>query len=474
MNDQENEAAAVILRPEQTLEPGGWRVMPFVIGQDGLNPKSIFTWNETFERLALGLLANFTQFSLTVFHMDLVGASDVCNIWSGVTSFIPLLGAFISDAYIGRLWTIVFASVFQMMGMLTLTLIPWLPQVHPPPCKVGQQIIAGFSSNEPRIFVHWIGWNKALDSDLYNYSCGVYSRFRELGNWTWHPYDERESNGSFYDPPLQVSIVKKLPLTNKYRFLNKASIVMVLVQIIGDYVVSNKLKKQNACLGNGDYLFHSHGTTGHIYIFSSSKLGPKFKIPAGTIIVILMITVGIWLPIYDRFMVPYMRKITRIEGGITLLQRIGIGIVFSIFSMVLAGPIEKMRRNSAIKNNSPDGTAPITVVCKEPPENMSSVANSLFSCTGAGANYLSLILVNILRKTTGGRGHPDWLTDDINAGRFENFYYVIAALGVLNLFYFLYVARRYHYKTRLVVDDEIKAYSDVHELHDIKYYATCA
>ncbi|CAN4124405.1 unnamed protein product [Withania somnifera] len=109
-------------------KPGGWRAMPYVLG------------NETFERLAsMGLLANFMQFLLTVFHLDLVSATNVLNIWSGVTNFIPLLGAFISDAYIGRFWTIAFASVFEMMGMLTLTLIPWLPQLHPPPCKVGQE-----------------------------------------------------------------------------------------------------------------------------------------------------------------------------------------------------------------------------------------------------------------------------------------------------------------------------------------------
>lgn len=79
----------------------------------------LFAGNETFERLAsIGLIANFMQFLLQVFHLDQVSASNVLNIWSGVTNFIPLIGAFISDVYIGRFWTIASASIFEMMVRL--------------------------------------------------------------------------------------------------------------------------------------------------------------------------------------------------------------------------------------------------------------------------------------------------------------------------------------------------------------------
>ena len=82
-------------------------------------------------------------------------------------------------------------------------------------------------------------------------------------------------------------------------------------------------------------------------------LGPHFQIPAGSTGVISFITIGLWLPFYDRFRVPALRKITKHEGGITLLQRIGIGIVFSILSMVVAGLIERVRRASAMLHLQP-------------------------------------------------------------------------------------------------------------------------
>ncbi|PHT33982.1 Protein NRT1/ PTR FAMILY 2.13 [Capsicum baccatum] len=566
-------------------KPGGWRAMPYVLG------------NETFERLAgMGLLANFMQFLLTVFHLDLVSATNFLNIWSGVTSFIPLLGAFISDAYIGRFWTIAIASIFEMMGMFTLTLIPWLPQLHPPPCKVGQQCKTanksqmgflamglGFLSigsggirpcsipfgvdqfdsttDEGRkgiaSFFNWyyatftmvliiavtlvvyiqdsVSWVIGFGIPtilmfvsliLFFVGTKVYVYVKPEGSIftsivqvfvVTHKKrklklpDERERNGVFYDPPLpEGSIVKKLPLTNKYRSLNKAAIVME-DEINTDGTCSNKWRlcsiqqiEEVKCLlkiipvwSTGIICFTAMAQQGTFTMSQALKmnrhLGPKFQIPAGSLSIISMITVGMWIPIYDRLIVPSLRKVTRIEGGITLLQRIGIGMVFSILSMVVAGLIEKVRRNSAIMHNSPDGIAPITVMWlapqlilmgfaeafniigqiefynKEFPENMSSVANSLFSCTMAGASYLSTLLVNVLHETTGRHGHPDWLTKDINQGRVENYYYLIAVLGVLNLFYFIYIARRYQYKTRLVVDDEVKPYSEVHELHDMKY-----
>lgn len=72
--------------------------------------------NETFERLAaMGLLANFMVYLKKMYHMDQVSATSLMGLWTGVTSFLPLLGAFLSDAYIGRYWTIAIASIFSFL-----------------------------------------------------------------------------------------------------------------------------------------------------------------------------------------------------------------------------------------------------------------------------------------------------------------------------------------------------------------------
>lgn len=57
---------------------------------------------------------------LRVFHMDQVSASNIINIWSGLTNFGPLLGAFISDTYVGRFKTIAFASFASLLVYIIL------------------------------------------------------------------------------------------------------------------------------------------------------------------------------------------------------------------------------------------------------------------------------------------------------------------------------------------------------------------
>lgn len=216
-------------------------------------------------------------------------------------------------------------------------------------------------------------------------------------------------------------------------------------------------------------------------------LGPNFQIPAASISVISMLTIAIFLPIYDRIIVPVLRKFTKREGGITLLQRIGIGIFFSILAMIVAGVIEKKRRTSAIlhPNVEPISVfwlAPQLIIMgfceafniigqlelfnKEFPERMRSIGNALIFCSIAGSSYLSSIVVNVVHHVTGGHGRPDWLTRDINAGRLDYFYYVLAGMGTFNFLYFLYVAYHYRYKGSGRIEDKFD--SDDVELSSMK------
>ncbi|KAM7487388.1 hypothetical protein LguiB_024872 [Lonicera macranthoides] len=501
--------------------------------------------------------------------MEQVNASNLLNLWSGITNFAPLFGAFISDAYLGRFRTIAFSSFASLLGMVTLTLIVSIPELHPPSCppqqttldqckgptssQLGFLITAlGFLSigtggirpcslpfgvdqfdaatDEGRksinSFFNWyyttftvvliialtvvvyiqdsVSWSGVL---IYVYVKPEGSVFSGIAQAVVAAFKKRKvklsdsgevvDNGVFYDPPLnETSIVTKLSLTNQFSFLNKAAIILD-GEITRDGFNTNKWRlcsiqqiEEVKCLikvipawASGIICFTALAQQGTFTISQALKmdrhLGPKFQIPAGSLSVISMITIGLWLPLYDRILVPSLRKITKLEGGITLLQRIGIGIVFSILSMIVAGCIERMRRSSAILNGGSDGIAPLSVMWlapqlilmgfaeafniigqvefyyKEFPENMRTVANSLFFVTVAGANYLSSAVVTIVHKVTGKHGQPDWLINNINAGRVDNFYFLIAGMGALNLVYFLVYARRYQYKSVMhIIEDE--------------------
>ncbi|XP_020594315.1 putative protein NRT1/ PTR FAMILY 2.14, partial [Phalaenopsis equestris] len=91
-------------QPRKKREPQGWKCMPYILG------------NETFEKLASsGLTINLAVYLVTVFHMEEVKATNVVNIFFGTSNFAPVVGAFISDAYLGRFYTLGLTSIISFL-----------------------------------------------------------------------------------------------------------------------------------------------------------------------------------------------------------------------------------------------------------------------------------------------------------------------------------------------------------------------
>ncbi|XP_042464035.1 protein NRT1/ PTR FAMILY 2.13-like [Zingiber officinale] len=191
-------------------------------------------------------------------------------------------------------------------------------------------------------------------------------------------------------------------------------------------------------------------------------LGRSFQIPPGSIPIIALVALALFIPVYDRLLVPVARRITGIDSGITLLQRQGTGMVIGVASMAVAGIVEKKRRDSALAHGgvfSPlsamllapqlclvgvaeafNAVGQIEFYNRQFPEHMQALAGSLFYCTLAGANYLSAVLIAVVQKRT------NWLDNNLNQGRVDYYYYIIGVLGAINFLYFLACAHYYRYK----------------------------
>nr|BEK82043.1 NPF transporter [Taxus x media] len=122
---------------ERAWKQGGWKTMPYIIG------------NEACEKLAtMGLLSNLIVYLTTKFNMPNVMASNVLNTWSGTTNLFPVLGAFLSDSYIGRYWTIAIGCIASLLGMALLTLTAIFPdRLRPPRCD-GEGPCVGASAGQ--------------------------------------------------------------------------------------------------------------------------------------------------------------------------------------------------------------------------------------------------------------------------------------------------------------------------------------
>ncbi|KAM3353571.1 hypothetical protein ACQJBY_024622 [Aegilops geniculata] len=288
-----------------------------------------------------------------------------------------------------------------------------------------------------------------------------------------------------FSPPMRGHRIFRLPLTSQFRFLNKGAILrdgdinddgstrnsweLCSIQQIEE--VKCLIRIVPICI-SGIVCFvalvQQYSSASFQALTMDCHLGTHFEIPAGSVISISFITLTAFLPIYDRILVPIARRFTGVESGITLLQRQGIGLVISPISMVVAGLVEHKRRNSALSNG---GKSPMSVFWLAPqlilmgiadafnavgqlefynkqfPEQMLTLAGSLFYVTLAGAGYLSTAMTNITKKVTTRDGRRSWIADDINLGKLDYYFYLIALMGVLNLFYFLICSHYYQYKS---------------------------
>ncbi|GAB2232906.1 hypothetical protein Droror1_Dr00011973 [Drosera rotundifolia] len=236
---------------------------------------------------------------------------------------------------------------------------------------------------------------------------------------------------SVFDDVPGKSIFPKLPYTNQFRFLEKVAIITKEDELNEDGVPANQWElcsmqqvEQVKCLIrilpvwiSGIIYFVFVVSLMQIYVvFEAQQIdrrvgGSKFEVPSASFVAVSMMAVTIFLPIYDRIVVPTLRRITKNDGGITMLQRIGFGMIISIPTLILSGVIEEKRGTSALESGhfvSPmswmwlvpqmaiaglsDAFAIVGLFefyYKQVPDNMKSLGGSFFFCGMAMSSYLT-------------------------------------------------------------------------------------
>ncbi|KAI3726908.1 hypothetical protein L1987_66715 [Smallanthus sonchifolius] len=306
-----------------------------------------------------------------------------------------------------------------------------------------------------------------------------------------------EPSVSLFNHVSTKSINAKLPYNNQLKFLNKAAIITPNDNINPDGTSGNqwtlcsiqqieevKCVLKTIPIWLTCILYSVSLNNMQTYtVFQAIQSDRRFKqssfhIPAASYTVFQMLALTVWIAIYDRLVVPCLRKITNKWQGISLLQRIGVGIGIAIFTMLIAAIVETKRRDlahskptigfargkGAISSMSgfwlviqlvvaglSEGFAVIGFIeffYKQFPENMKSFAGSFLFCGFGISSYLSSFLISIVHRTTreGEGGSRNWLAQDLNEARLDYFYYLCTGLEVLNFIYYLMVAKWYKYK----------------------------
>lgn len=133
----ETEAKQIQLNGEKKPK-GGIITMPFIIGIVTFSKSSDYHFsliseylyyivnyygeaNEAFEKVAsYGLLPNMIMYLIRDYRFGVAKGTNVLFMWSAATNFTPLLGAFLSDSYLGRFLTIAIASLSSFLVIFSL------------------------------------------------------------------------------------------------------------------------------------------------------------------------------------------------------------------------------------------------------------------------------------------------------------------------------------------------------------------
>ncbi|XP_024377725.1 protein NRT1/ PTR FAMILY 8.2 [Physcomitrium patens] len=237
--------------------------------------------------------------------------------------------------------------------------------------------------------------------------------------------------------------------------------VKLLVRMLPIWVTNLMFSAVFAQVGT---LFLNQGTT------LNRQMGPNFQIPAASMPLFVTLTICVFLPLYDKFFVPAVRRITGDKRGLTMLQRIGVGQVISTISITVAAFVE-MKRLRLAHSLGKDivGPLPMTIfwllpqymltgICEvfisvgqmeffldQAPASMRSLGNALYLSTVAVGSFLSSLLVSIVTNITYD-SNGGWIGNNLNESHMDYFYWLLTGLSLLNLFFYVLFAKWYTYK----------------------------
>lgn len=286
------------------------------------------------------------------------------------------------------------------------------------------------------------------------------------------------------DQELGGEVTEKPVLTDRFKCFNKAAVITDPSELDDQGKPKNvwRLCSLNHveqlkcfvgiipvwCSGIGCFMVMDQQSTFGILqaIQMGKSLGPHFQIPPAWMGMSSMIALAIWILIYEQIYISYRKKHLKNDKRLSISARIKIGIVMSILCMLVAGIVEGKRR--AVSRKHGTFTAPLGVEFLLPqfilsglteafaavavmeffttrmPENMRSVAGSIFFLSLSIASYLNSLIVNIIHSVTGRKGKSPWLNGkDLNDERLDYYYYLIAGFAALNFLYFVFFSQKY-------------------------------
>lgn len=563
------EVEEAALPNKATSSKGGLRTIPFIIS------------NEIFEKVAtFGLHANMILYLTERYHMSNALATVVLYIWNAFSNFLPILGAVLADAWLGRFRVIALGSVVSLFGMCLLCLtailpafkrtpecaarpddcsqlVPWqLPLLFTSfalmsvgsggirPCALAfgadQLDRRDNSARNVRRLQTFFNWYYTVLGLSIVVAATVVVYIQQAKGWVVgfavpvalmvtalamfllgsHLYLKAPADRSVLLGLLQVLVAsyknrheplptpedttdaslfynkpgsKAMTPTNRLRYLNRACVLpstsrnrqddgdpwrLCTVRQVEDVKAAVRVLPiwstgimPGVIIGQQMFPVLQASTM-------DRRVG-RLQIPAASFGVFSILTLTVWVAVYDRALVRPLSRLTGHARGLGLRQRMGLGLALFVVAMAVAAHTESVRRAAAlaeglhhqqrmsamrlVPQHCLTGLAEalnligqIEFYYAEFPKTMSSIGVSLLALGLGFGGVLGSAIVGIIGVATGRDGRDGWLVNNLNRGHYDSYYLVLTALCAANLVYFLVCAWAYgeEGQSRVLADDD--------------------
>ncbi|XP_024980977.1 protein NRT1/ PTR FAMILY 5.2-like [Cynara cardunculus var. scolymus] len=430
-------------KPVLRSNTGRWRACYFMLGY------------EVCERMAYyGISTNLVLYLTRELHEGTVKSSNNVTNWVGTVWMTPLLGAYIADTYLGRYWTFMIASVIYLLGMCLLTLVVSLSSLKPPSC--GKHV--SYLDCDKRASSFQVG---IFYCALYIIAIGTGGTKPNISTMGADQFDD-------FEPKERA---QKLTFFNWWMFsiffgTLFSNTFLVYIQDTVGWGLGYGIPTLALLVA---IIAFKQGTT------LIRSMGPHFEIPPASLSVFLTISMLISIAVYDRLFVPLVRKYTKNPRGITLLQRMAIGLILHIVTMIIASFVERRRLNVARDHGivGEKQIVPLRIFILLPqfvlmgiadcflevakleffydqaPEGMKSLGTAYFTTSLGVGFFLSSFILSTVADVTKKNGYGGWIRNNLNKSRLDYYYAFFVVLSFANFLFFLVVAKNFDYNSEV-------------------------
>ncbi|KAG6596918.1 Protein NRT1/ PTR FAMILY 7.3, partial [Cucurbita argyrosperma subsp. sororia] len=194
----------------------------------------------------------------------------------------------------------------------------------------------------------------------------------------------------------------------------------------------------------------------------------NFHIPPASMSSFDILSVALFIFLYRRILDPFIGKLKNSSSkGLTELQRMGVGLIIAMMAMVSAGIVECYRLKYAQADCGGSGSSSLSIFWQVPqyaligasevfmyvgqleffnaqaPDGLKSFGSALCMSSISLGNYVSSMLVTMVMKISTVDHMAGWIPSNLNKGHLDRFYFLLAALTVIDFVIYIGCAKWY-------------------------------